>query len=151
MVYLSDILFYSLCFYNVCLLFFFFKYVSLMFLFNLHWSRCNASNLFRCRTNKGFLIHQQHLFLSLKDSKKKTLSKALKSTCLILLLMQDLCDAALHRSELLIDVMQELHQVCSVQLTALHQHLQGGNSLSEDCQRKTKYHTLNTSMEQDHT
>lgn len=51
------------------------------------------------------------------------------STHLLMLLMEDLCDAALQSSELLIDVMQELNQVCSVQLTALYQHLQGEQRL----------------------
>lgn len=47
-------------------------------------------------------------------------------TCLFVLLMQDLGNATFHCSELLVDVMQELIQVRSIELTALDQDLQGG-------------------------
>lgn len=48
-----------------------------------------------------------------------------KRSCLIVLLLQDLSDAALYGSQLLIDLMQELLQIHTVQLTALNQHLIG--------------------------
>lgn len=38
--------------------------------------------------------------------------------------MQDFCDVTLHSSELLIDAMQEVVQVSSVQQTALDQDLE---------------------------
>lgn len=47
------------------------------------------------------------------------------STYLFMLLMKDLCNVVLHCSELLIDVMQKLVEVRSIELTALYQHLQG--------------------------
>lgn len=43
---------------------------------------------------------------------------------LLVLLMQDFCDVTLHSSELLIDAMQEVVQVSSVQQTALDQDLE---------------------------
>lgn len=54
----------------------------------------------------------------------------LVSTCLFVLLMQHFCDVALHLSELLVDVKQELIQVRSIKLTALNQNLQGEPRLS---------------------
>lgn len=39
--------------------------------------------------------------------------------------MQDFCDATLQRSELLVDAMQELIQVCFIKLASLDQNLQG--------------------------
>lgn len=43
---------------------------------------------------------------------------------LLMLLMQNICNVVLHCSELVIDEVQELIQVCLIKLTALHQNLQ---------------------------
>ena len=45
------------------------------------------------------------------------------SAGLVMLLLKHLCDVVLHRTQLLVDMLQECIQVCPVQLTALHQHL----------------------------
>lgn len=45
--------------------------------------------------------------------------------CLFVLLMQDVCDATFHCSQLLVHMVQELVQVRPIQLTALDQNLQG--------------------------
>lgn len=43
-----------------------------------------------------------------------------------MLLLKNLCYTVLHCSELLVDLMQELVQVCALQLAALYQHLRRG-------------------------
>lgn len=45
-------------------------------------------------------------------------------TCLLVLLMQDVCDATFHCFQLLVHMVQELVQVRFIQLTALDQNLQ---------------------------
>lgn len=45
-------------------------------------------------------------------------------TGLFVLLMQDVCDATFHSPQLQVHMVQELVQVCPVQLTALNQNLQ---------------------------
>lgn len=50
-------------------------------------------------------------------------------TGLFVLLMQDVCDATFHCSQLLVHVVQELVQVRSIELTALYQNLQEGSGI----------------------
>lgn len=57
------------------------------------------------------------------EMKKDVHVSAQRNTHLLVMLVQHLCDGALQRPELLVDVEQEVLQVHPVQLTALDQHL----------------------------
>ena len=49
-----------------------------------------------------------------------------------MLLLQNLCNVVLHRSELVVHLMQELRQICAIKLATLNQYLleKGGSGTS---------------------
>lgn len=63
------------------------------------------------------------------------------STYLMMLLMQDLRNIVLQTSKLMVDVMQELIQVCSLKLTALDQNLLGENKKCQGTEETEQQHT----------
>lgn len=69
----------------------------------------------------------------------------------MMLLMQDLRNVVLQTSKLLVDVMQELIQVCSLKLTALDQNLLGENKNVRGLKRQSSStHHMETNLLSEH-
>lgn len=89
-----------------------------------------VSALCRCNLSCRKVVQPcRAVWISVSSSRIPLLWVALISRIeahLLVLLMQDVSDATFHGSQLLVHIVQELVQVCSIELTALNQNLQVG-------------------------